>query len=350
MMREVIFPSVRETYSDLHAAARHANFLVVGELLYVAPMVAATRDIPWANAILAPTSFLSACDPCVLAPAPLLHHLRHLGSWTHQLIFRVGRSETLRWSRPLQDFHRERGFPDHLSPVFDGKHSPHLVLALFPSFLAAPQSDWPAPTLQTGFPFFSQPLDTKNSRRLKEFLEAGGPPVVFTLGSLVVHFARNFYQIAAEAAAEIGCRAILLTGRGLTISSPGRDVLALDYAPLESVLPHAAAVVHQGGIGTCAESLRAGIPSLIIPFGFDQPDNANRLRKLGVAKVLSRRRLNTESLTVALRELLASTRLTGNAARYASRIHPATELASALVEIERIQSGRSAKYVVQQAA
>jgi len=340
LMREQVFPSVRETYADLLAAARGADFLVVGELLYVAPLVAAKLGIPWANAILAPTSFLSACDPCVLAPAPALYALRHLGAWTHRAIFALGRVVTSRWSAPLQAFRRELGFSGGPSPVFDGKHSPMLVLALFPRFLAAPQPDWPPHVVQTGFPFFAQPARPEAARRLEAFLAAGEPPVVFTLGSSVVHIAENFYRAAAEAARQLGRRAILLVGKN---SAPGElpdSVLALDYVSLETVLPHAAAVVHQGGIGTCAEALRAGIPSLVVPFGFDQPDNGERLRRLGVARVLRRERVTTARLVANLRALLDDPAVSARARELADRIHPAEDLSRSLDAIERAAGDR----------
>lgn len=335
LMCEEVFPRVRETYEDLLEACRGAGFLVVGELLYVAPLVAAKIGIPWSNVILAPTSFLSACDPCVLAPVPMLHGLRHLGTWPHRLIFALGRVVTSRWSAPLRAFRRELGFSAGPSPVFDGKHSPDLVLAMFPSFLAAPQPDWPPNVVQTGFPFFQQPTRPDAMEKLSVFLASGAPPLVFTLGSSVVHIAENFYQSAAEAARLLGRRAILLAGKNPLPAVLPAGVLAIDYAPLESVLPHAAAVIHQGGIGTCAEALRAGIPSLVIPFGFDQPDNGERLRRLGAGAVLRRGRFSLESLVVSLRGLLEDRSISERAREFSGRIHPAEALSDSLGAIER---------------
>lgn len=320
LMREEIFGRVRETHADLLAACEGADLLVVGELLYVAPLVAAQRAIPWANVILAPTSFLSACDPCVLAPAPALHALRHLGPWPHRAIFALGRRVTKRWSAPLQRLRRELGMPPSASPVFDAKHSPLLVLALFPDFFAPPQRDWPARTEQLGFPFFAQPVRPEIDGKLSAFLAAGAPPIVFTFGSSVVHIAKNFYQAAVDAAHATGRRAILLLGKNPVPERLSDAVLALDYAPLGAVLPRAAAVVHQGGIGTCAEALRAGIPSLVIPFGFDQPDNAERLRRLGVAKVLSRRRVSAGTLAARLRAIASAPEMTRRARRLSEQI------------------------------
>jgi len=286
--------------------------------------------------ILSPSSFLSACDPCVLAPAPALHVLRHLGTWPHRLIFAAGRFVTARWGAPLHALRRELGFPPAPSPVFEGKHSPGLVLTMFPKFLAAPQPDWPAQVVQTGFPFFSQPGRPGTMEKLEAFLAAGDPPLVFTLGSTAVHIGRDFYQSAADAARLLGRRAILLLGKNPAPPALGTHGLALDYVPLGSVLPRAAAVVHHGGIGTCAEALRAGIPSLIVPFGFDQPDNAERLRRLGVGRILRRDRVSCETLVTGLRELLATPALAARAREFSRLVQPEGDLNRSLDAIERL--------------
>lgn len=342
LMREQIFPNVRKTYADLVVATEGADLLLVGELLYVAPLVAAKRGIPWANAILAPTSFLSACDPCVLAPAPKLYALRRLGRWPYRLIFALGRVVTRRWSAPLGAFRRELGFSEGPSPVFDAKHSPLLTLALFPEFLAAPQEDWPARAVQTGFPFFSQSVRLGAAERLERFLANGDAPVVFTLGSSVVRIARDFYECAAEAARRLGCRAILLTGGNSAPTGLPETILTLDYVPLDRVLPHAAAMVHQGGIGTCAEALRWGVPSLVIPFGFDQPDNAERLRRLGVAGVLPRRRFSLRRLTAELGLVLASKEMRARAKEFAGRIEPERDLEDSIRALEKLGAASGA--------
>ena len=334
-MTEELFPAARETYADLLAAARGADVLVVGELLYVAPLVAAKLRIPWANVILSPSSFLSACDPCVLAPAPWLHGLRHLGRWPHRLIFAIGRAVTSQWGKPLLALREDLGFPPGPSPVFEGKHSEDLVLACFPRFFAAPQPDWPAAVVQTGFPFLAQPCRPENSARIESFLASGPPPIIFTLGSTAVHIARGFYASAAASARELGRRAILLLGSNEPPAA-AEDLLSLDYAPLDAVIPRAAAVVHHGGVGTCGETLRAGVPSLVIPFGYDQPDNGERLRKLGVGRVLARHRISQTTLTAGLRAILEDPAMTTRAQDLSRQIHPGAELTASLSAIERL--------------
>jgi len=95
-------------------------------------------------------------------------------------------------------------------------------------------------------------------------------------------------------------------------------------------------VVHQGGIGTCAEALRAGIPSLIIPFGFDQPDNAERFRRLGAGLLLTRNRVSARSLADRLRQLTSSPRFAASAQALSHQIASDPGTSGALDAIERV--------------
>lgn len=334
LLRDMVFANVAATHEDLCGVARGADLLVVGELLYTAPIVAADEKIPWLNVVLAPTSLLSASDPCVLAPAPWLHRFRHLGPWLHRLAYRFGRIEGRMWAGGYYRFRRSLGLPAGANPIFDAKHSPFGTLAMFPDFLAAPQPDWPANTVLAGFPFYHQGGDVEVVR---DFLNCGSPPVVFTLGSIVAHFEPSFYQAAAEAAQILSCRAILLTGRNAAVPQNLPDsMLAVDYAPLHSVLPHSCAIVHAGGIGTCAEALRAGLPSVVIPYAFDQPDNAARLRRLGVAEILPRNAISARNLAAKLERLLKTPGATTAARRLAGMIGPQEALNRALEKMESV--------------
>jgi UDP:flavonoid glycosyltransferase YjiC (YdhE family) len=111
--------------------------------------------------------------------------------------------------------------------------------------------------------------------------------------------------------------------------------LVVDYARLSRVLPHAAAVVHAGGIGTCAEALRAGIPSVVIPFSFDQPDNAYRMRRLGVAEILSRRAITVTNLADKLRQVLGDPSYLEKATALSAHIDPALAVRRAVKRMEQ---------------
>jgi UDP:flavonoid glycosyltransferase YjiC (YdhE family) len=77
----------------------------------------------------------------------------------------------------------------------------------------------------------------------------------------------------------------------------------VDYAPHATLFPRAEVVVHHGGIGTSAEALVAGVPMLVVPHGFDQPDNAARLRRLGVAESLPVQRYRADRAVALLQRL-----------------------------------------------
>ena len=338
LLRELVFANARESFEDLWRLGGMADVLVVGECLYGAPMAAEKLGIPWANLILAPTSFLSATDPGVLPQAKFLHRLRWFRSWFHRVVNALGRLQTGWWARPHYQLRRSLGLAAGGNPVFDAKHSPRLTLAMFPEFFAGRQPDWPASTQTCGFPFYEQPREVPEN--LARFLENGDPPVVFTLGSIVAHFEPEFYHVAAQAAQELGRRAVLLTGNNTRIPrNLPASILAVDYAPLAQILPRAAVVVHAGGIGTCAESLRAGIPSVVMPFSFDQPDNAERLRRLGVAEIADRFRVS--NLASPLRRILGNSDAARRARALAAQIDPRSAVSEGVDWLEKLGADKS---------
>jgi UDP:flavonoid glycosyltransferase YjiC (YdhE family) len=162
---------------------------------------------------------------------------------------------------------------------------------MFSSLLSTVQPDWPAATQVTGFAFYDRDEDRSGlSPELERFLQSGPAPIVFTLGSSAVLDAGSFYSVSAEAARRLGRRAILLIGKDERnrLNSLPEGVIAVEYAPYSELFPRAAAIVHQGGAGTTGQALRAGKPMLFMPYAHDQPDNAYRVAKLGVARIISR--------------------------------------------------------------
>jgi UDP:flavonoid glycosyltransferase YjiC (YdhE family) len=177
---------------------------------------------------------------------------------------------------------------------------------MFSTHFAGKQPDWPPQTVITGFPFYDQDGEAGMPSELVRFLEAGPPPLVFTLGSSAVGDAGPFYDHSATAAKLLGRRAVLLVGkdpRNRPASLPD-GVVAFDYAPFSELFPRAAAIVHQGGIGTMAQAMRSGRPMLVMPYAHDQPDNAERATRLGIARTVSRQRYNPARAAAELRHLL----------------------------------------------
>jgi UDP:flavonoid glycosyltransferase YjiC (YdhE family) len=177
---------------------------------------------------------------------------------------------------------------------------------MFPDWFAKPQADWPAQTVVTGFPLYDEPEITPIDDQLDAFLRAGEPPMAFTPGSALWN-AREFFEESAKACVRLKRRGLLLTRhRDHLPHSLPPGVIHVHYAPFSQLLPRCAAFVHHGGIGSSAQALASGVPQLVTPFAHDQPDNAYRLNKLGVARVISPRKYRDDPVAAALSSLLDS--------------------------------------------
>lgn len=318
---DLLLPHLREIYEDLSAAVAGADLLLTHPLPFVGPIVAQKTGIRWVSSVLAPVSLFSAYDPPVLPQAPGLYRVMRLSPTMVRLFLRLGESKFRHLVEPIYNLRRELGLPRGGNPILAGQHSPTRVLALFSRVLAAPQPDWPAGTLITGFPFYDR-LDRSDkpagtAPELLGFLEAGEPPLVFTLGSSAIFAAGDFYQQSIEAARTLKRRALLLIGekRNLPDAPLPEGIAAFDYAPYSEVLHRALAVIHQGGVGTTGQTLRAGVPQLVVPFGHDQFDNGARVERAGCGRTLPRRRYSAATAVRELRALLEDESYAEGAAR-----------------------------------
>ena len=326
-LREFLFPSLRQTYDDLTDAVTkpvRADLMVLGELNYAGPIVVEKTGIPWASYVLAPLSFFSAFDPPVLPPYPKLAKADKKVPGFGRVIKRVARFASRKWPEPIYALREEMGLPRGENPLFDAKHSPYLVLALFSRVLGVEQKDWPANTLIAGFAYYD--ADAGNAKlppHLEKFVAGGEAPVVFTLGSAAVLAAGDFYDVSAKAAMALGVRAVLLIGtdpRNKPSTVLPDTVCVAEYAPYSALFSSAKLVVHQGGVGTTAQCLRAGKPMLIMPYSHDQPDNARRMKRLGVAKVIQKAGYTPKKVTRKLGKMLEEPELAQKSAAIAAQL------------------------------
>jgi len=306
LFRQLLIPHLRETYADTLDAVAGADLLVSHQVPLTAPLVAEKTGVKWISSVLFPIAFTSAYDPPTPPQLPSLRAVAMTHPLVARTLFGFGKLTTTSWVEPIQRLRKELGLPRSRNPIFEGQHSPTLVLALFSKVLAQVQPDFPANTLVTGFPFYDRNDGQPPPSELLKFLDEGEPPILFTLGSSLVWIAKDFYRVSIEAAQRLGKRALLLIGdkRNLPQTNLPEGIAAFDYAPHRLVMPRASVIVHQGGIGTTGQALRAGRPMLIVPFGQDQPDNARRCVRLGVGRTISYRRYTTPGVVHELSQLL----------------------------------------------
>ena len=331
--------SLRESYDDTLAAAEGTDLLVSNMAAYATGIVAEKKGMPWVSAMHIPTGIFSAYDPPLIPGFPgFSKRLRFLGPkfWgpfgrsLNSVMSVLGR----RWHlfRKEVGLARARGF----NPLTES-YSPVLHLALFSKWLADKQRDWPAQTIVTGFPWFDADGDAGLPRKLARFLDDGEPPLVFTLGTAVVANAGPFYHHSVAAAKLMGRRAVLLVKnpRVLLPELP-EGVVALEYAPFSLLFPRAAAIVHHGGIGTTAQAMRSGRPSLVMPCAWDQPDNAERAARLGIARTIARNRYDPQRVAAELRLLLEDPAYSQRASEMATRVRQEEGVKAACDAIESL--------------
>lgn len=346
LFQKILMPSLRDAYEDLTLAVQGADLLFSHVLPLSTPMVAAKTGIPWISSVLAPLSFFSTHDVSVPPLAAPLHPLvRNLPPRLLKFIFHLGKRRLDKWVEPVYRLRAELGLLRGEYPALEGQHSPQKVLALFSPLLGAPQPDWPPHTVQTGFCFYDKrgempgtEQETRGSLmpELQEFLEAGEPPLVFTLGSSAVMDAGSYFEESARAAQILGRRAVLLIGNEINTPThlpPG--VAAFDYAPYSEIFPRASAIVHQGGVGTTGQAMRAGKPMLVMPFSHDQPDHAYRMARLGIGRRITRPKYRAERVARELKELLENPAYREKSARVGEQVRHENGTKKAADEIEK---------------
>ena len=167
-------------------------------------------------------------------------------------------------------------------------------------------ADWTEYSQVTGYWFLDQPRWSP-SPELQDFLDAGPKPVYIGFGSMVAGNAAAFTETVLEGVKQSGRRAVLATGWGALNGEDGarsEQIFFLRQAPHDWLLPLMAGAVHHGGAGTIAASVRAGIPSVVVPFFGDQPFWAHCLYKRGVAPpALNRNTLTPAALASALKAI-----------------------------------------------
>ncbi|MCC6650350.1 MAG: glycosyltransferase family 1 protein [Candidatus Eisenbacteria bacterium] len=310
VLEKLVLERLDDSCEDLLAAFEDAD-LAVGHVLTLSAVLAAEKlGVPRMHSVLQPMTMFSRFDPPVMPQLPFPRTAQRWNPAVWGALYSIMRFASARSFEPVHALRRRLGLPPStLHPLLE-MFTATGNLAMFSRLLSPPQPDWAPHTTVTGFCVWDR--DEKGGGMdpaLAAFLEAGAPPVVFTLGSSAVFDAGAFYDVAAAAARRLGVRAVLLTGpdginqrAGL---ADGRNVIAVPYAPHSELFPRAAANVHAGGVGTTGQALASGRPMLVMPYSHDQPDNAMRCERLGVARVVPRGRWAEARVAAELGALLA---------------------------------------------
>ncbi len=286
-----------------------------------------THGIPLVTIVLQPAILRSAYAMPVVAGAP------QIPGWVPPIINRaILRSLDIFLDRIfiVKEINAFRA-RFNLSPINRMMHnwwlSPQCIIALFPDWYAPKQPDWPQQLSHAGFPLFDEHCqDQKLEPHIESFLRDADAPIAFTPGSGMMH-ARDFFSQSVKACELIGRRGVLLTRFEDQVPNQlPESVRHFKYVPFSQLLPRCSAIVHHGGIGTLSQAMVAGIPQLIMPLAWDQPDNANRLKRMGVADAILPKHFRAPAVAKKLSRLLNDQQVSQQCHHYAQLLHQAKPL------------------------
>ncbi len=318
----------------------HVDLMLAPLTVFGARLAREKHGTPLITVHLQPAVFLSVHETPLLHPAMRL--LRAMPVWFKRALFSLPNPVDLFALPKVRRICEAKGIKPPRSLWREWWDSPDGVLAFFPEWFAKPQPDWPANLLQWTFPLEDLATEQPLKPELHAFLAAGERPVVFTPGSANVHASR-FFVVAAEAVHRIGCRAVFVTCEPQQVppNLPG-NILTVDFAPFSTLLKHASAFVHHGGIGTMSQGFAAGVPQLIMAMAHDQPDNADRLQRLGAGSSLSVRQFTPDRVARELKRLMDEKSFRKSAANCAAQLAESRDVNRLLRWIEeRVNSFRT---------
>ncbi len=321
---------------DLTAATAAADVVLYSGVCMAAAQMHEVRGTPVV------AGWLQPLTPTHAFPAVGLQYRAPKTRWDrrrNRLSHLVG--EQLLWQPSRRIVNRWRTTELHVPPValagpFRAQRSAAypVCYAYSPAVLPRPD-DWPPWIAPTGWWFLDEPTYTPPAA-LHDFLAAGDAPVTIGFGSMTPQDGEWLSRIVLEACERAECRTVLLQGWG-TLGSTALP----SWAHVEREVPHAwlyercSAIVHHGGAGTTGAAVRSGVPSVVVPLGFDQQFWGTRLAHLGVSPAPIRRRdLTAPALAAAIRAARTDSAMRDRAASLGAVVAAEDGTGAALARIE----------------
>ncbi|MBN2472344.1 MAG: glycosyltransferase family 1 protein [Anaerolineae bacterium] len=336
---EYAFPLGLEVLAGCRDACRDADAVIFGFLMtYAAHQIARERGIPEIFAQMYPMFFETGAFPALMFPEIPAFSAAY-NRFSHRLYRALFRGGNQIAYAMLQSSHPE--LPPLAGWPWEGANQPLSLFGYSPHVIPRPD-DWPPFVHVTGYWMTDEAGDWQPPDALADFLTDGPPPVYVGFGSMVTAEVDRLTALVLEALRLAGQRAVLLGGwAGLGGADLPDTVLRIDSAPHDWLFPRMAAVVHHGGVGTTAAGLRAGVPSVVVPFAADQMFWAQQVARLGVGpRPISRKLLTAESLAYALRIAASHAPMRARAAALGMRMRAEDGVAHAVDRITAYLNGR----------
>lgn len=338
VIAQVIVPAISQIYRLIEKHADSNTVVAFSSLAFGARIAQEKLGVPSASVHLQPSVIRTFVDQGMMGNVRLS---ASRPKWFKQGLFRIIDAIILdrRLKAPLNDLRAKLGLPPVDRVMHRWLHSPQLVIAFFPEWFAAPQPDWPANTHTVGFPLWDAHGEAAPLAAAEEFLGGGAPPIVFTPGSAGSTMQR-FFKESVQAARQLGLRAMLVTNYPEQVPpNLPANIKVFGYLPFSQVLPRAALLVYHGGVGTLAQGIKARIPHLVVPHGYDQFDSGWRIEQLGLGRSIPQSRYRVGRVARTIESILQDDAAARRRADYASRIDSADAVTRACRLIEGLRQG-----------
>jgi sterol 3beta-glucosyltransferase len=305
--------------------------------LFVAFALAEKLKIPLLQAYVFPFT------PTREFPAALMPNaVNHFGGAVNRLSHQLFRQMMWQGARGADQLMRQNVLNLPTLPLFGPYHHPHFqqlptLYGFSPSVISQP-ADWHNAKV-TGYWFLDAASDWTPPQALIDFLDKGSPPIYIGFGSMGSRKPEETANLVLQALGQTRQRAILLSGwGGMHPETLPDSVYLVDSVPHAWLLPKVAAVVHHGGAGTTAAGLRAGVPSVVIPFFGDQPFWGERVAELGVGpRPIPRKQLSVERLANAIQTVVTNQDMRQRAMTLGKKIQAEKGIANAAAVINQIE-------------
>jgi rhamnosyltransferase subunit B len=337
VIAQLIAPAISQIYRLIEKHADSSTVVAFSSLAFGARVAQEKLGVPSASVHLQPSVIRTFVDQGMMGNVRLS---ASRPKWFKQGLFRIIDAVIVdrRLRAPLNDLRARLGLAPVDRVMHRWLHSPDLVIAFFPEWFAAPQPDWPANTHAVGFPLWDADGEAAPRAAAEEFLSAGAAPIVFTPGSAGSTMQR-FFKESVKAARRLGMRAMLVTNYPEQVPPHlPAGIKVFGYLPFSEVLPRAALLVYHGGVGTLAQGIRARIPHLVVPHGYDQFDSGWRIEQLGLGRSIPQSRYRGTRVARAIESILQGTS-PRRRADYAVRIDSADAVTRACRLIEGLGRG-----------
>lgn len=264
-----------------------------------------------------------------------------LGGWYNRLSYKAIPLGYRSYTKDLNEIRQQMmgltKFPKGTGVMKMADGSPIPIMHAFSPQIVPPPEDWADYVTVNGYWFLEQPDNWQPSPELAAFLDSGDLPVYVGFGSMSGRDPKRVADIVVAALQQAQVRGIIATGwGGLDAEALPDTILKIDQAPHDWLFPRVKGVVHHGGAGTTAASLRAGRPTLICPFFGDQPFWGKRVQQLDVGpKPIPQKKLSVDGLAAALRRLVGDEKMAEKAARLGEKIQAEDGVAQTVVMLEQ---------------